>query len=153
MLGTAGRPTIGFIKSIRAQHKGVSLYALSVMGSAATIAALGADAYGVAVTQVVPLPTNAVVPVVRDSLNAWKDAGVASAPSHIALWGYINAHVLVEALRRAGRNLSRKGFIDAAWAIRRFDLGGYDVSFDQPGRNASRFVELTMISHAGKFIR
>jgi branched-chain amino acid transport system substrate-binding protein len=67
--------------------------------------------------------------------------------------GYINARVLVEALRRTGRNLSRKSFIDTTWAIRRLDLGGYDVNFDQPGRNASRFVELTMISHAGKFIR
>jgi branched-chain amino acid transport system substrate-binding protein len=68
--GRPGKPTVGFIKSIRAQHKGVSLYALSVMGSAATLAALGPDAYGVAVTQVVPLPTNSVLPVVRDFLNA-----------------------------------------------------------------------------------
>jgi len=100
----------------------------------------------------VPLPTNSVLPVVRDFLNAWKDSGVTSAPSHIALWSYINARVLVEALRRTGRNLSRKAFIDTAWAIRRLDLGGYHVNFDRPGRNASRFVELTMISHAGKFI-
>ena len=153
MLGLAGKPTIGFIKAIRAERKGLPLYALSVMGSAATLAALGKDAYGIAVTQVVPLPTNTVVPVVRDFQQAWRDSGATLDPSHIALWGYINARVFVEALRRSGRNLTRKTFIESAWSLRRVDLGGYDVSFDQPGRNASRFVELTMISHAGKFIR
>ncbi len=153
LLGLAGKPTIAFIKAIRAERKGLPLYALSVMGSAATLTALGKDAYGIAVTQVVPLPSNTVVPVVRDFQNAWRESGSTLDPSHIALWGYINARVFVEALRRAGRNPTRKAFIESAWSMRRVDLGGYDVSFDQPGRNASRFVELTMISHAGKFIR
>ncbi len=153
LLGLAGKPTIDFVKGVRAVRKGLPLYALSVMGSASTLAALGNDAYGIAVTQVVPLPSNAVVPVVRDFLQAWRTSGTQLAPSHLALEGYINARVFAEALRRAGRNPTRKAFIDSAWALKRYDLGGFDVSFDQPGRNASRFVELTMISHAGKFIR
>jgi branched-chain amino acid transport system substrate-binding protein len=153
LLGLAGKPTIDFVKGVRAVRKGLPLYALSVMGSASTLAALGNDAYGIAVTQVVPLPSNAVVPVVRDFLQAWRASGTQLAPSHLALEGYINARVFAEALRRAGRNPTRKAFIDSAWALKRYDLGGFDVSFDQPGRNASRFVELTMISHAGKFIR
>ena len=31
--------------------------------------------------------------------------------------------------------------------------GGFEVSFSEPGRNASRFVELTMVSRDGRFIR
>jgi hypothetical protein len=37
--------------------------------------------------------------------------------------------------------------------VHRLDIGGFDLNFQQPGRNASRFVELTMIGRGGKFIR
>jgi ABC-type branched-subunit amino acid transport system substrate-binding protein len=153
LLGLAGKPTIAFVKGIRAANKGIPLYALSVMGSASTLAALGTDGYGIAVTQVVPLPSNPVVPVVRDFLRGLRSSGSALEPSHLALEGYINGRVFVEALRRSGRNLTRKAFIDSVWSLKRLDLGGFNVSFDRPGRNASHFVELTMISHAGRFIR
>ena len=104
-------------------------------------------------SQVVPLPGNTVVPVVREFQQAWKAAGVKLEPSHLALEGYINARVFTEALRRAGNNPTRAAFIDATWNIRRHDLGGFEVSFSEPGRNASRFVELTMVSRDGRFIR
>jgi branched-chain amino acid transport system substrate-binding protein len=153
LLALAGKPTVGFVKAIRAQRRGLPLYALSVMGSAATLSAMGDDGIGIAVSQVVPMPGNVVVPVVRDFLQAWKNQPAAIEPSHLALEGYINARVFVEALRRTGRNLTRKAFLDSAWSIRRLDLGGFDINFQQPGRNASRFVELTMVGRAGKFIR
>ncbi|HEY2927228.1 ABC transporter substrate-binding protein [Piscinibacter sp.] len=151
LIGLAGKPTISFVKSIRVARKGLPLYALSV--AANTLSSLGDDAFGIAVSQVVPLPTNSVVPVVRDFLQAWQNAGVTLVPSHLALEGYINARVFVEAMRRAGRNLTRKAFIDTAWSIKRYDLGGFELNFDQPGRNASRFIELTMIGRSGRFIR
>ena len=44
-------------------------------------------------------------------------------------------------------------FIDTVWSIKRYDLGGFELNFDQPGRNASRFIELTMIGRGGRFIR
>jgi branched-chain amino acid transport system substrate-binding protein len=153
LLGLAGKPTVGFVKAIRAERRGLPLYALSVMGSAATLSALGDDSLGMAVSQVVPLPTNPGVPVVRDFQQAWRAQPGAIEPSHLALEGYINARVFIEALKRAGRNPSRKAFLDSAWSIKRLDLGGFELSFQQPGRNASRFVELTMIGRNGRFIR
>ncbi|HEY0856624.1 MAG TPA: ABC transporter substrate-binding protein [Albitalea sp.] len=153
LLGLAGKPTVGFVKAMRGIKRGIPLYALSVMGSAAALTALGDDGIGIAVSQVVPMPTNSVVPVVRDFLQAWRAAPSAIEPSHLALEGYINARTFVEALKRAGRNLTRKSFLDGAWSIRRLDLGGFELNFQQPGRNASRFVELTMIGRSGRFIR
>jgi branched-chain amino acid transport system substrate-binding protein len=41
LVGLAGKPTLDFVKAVRQQRKGVSLYALSIMGSAATLKALG----------------------------------------------------------------------------------------------------------------
>ena len=153
LVGLAGKPTLDFVKAIRTQRRGMPLYALSVMGSAATLRALGDDGVGMAVSQVVPLPTSVVVPVVRQFQQAWKATGTSLDLSHLALEGYINARVFVEALSRAGRNLSRERFIDSMWNIKRHDLGGFEVNFSEPGRNASRFVELTMVGREGRFIR
>lgn len=153
LVGLAGKPTLDFVKAIRAERRGLPLYALSVLGAAATLRALGDDATGIAVSQVVPSPANTVVPVVRDFQQAWKQAGVELEPSHLALEGYVNARVFCEVLRRAGRNPTRAAFIDAAWGVKRHDLGGFEVNFTEPGRNASRFVELTMVGRDGRFIR
>lgn len=153
LLGLAGKPTIEFVKAIRAQRKGLPLYALSIMGAAATLKAIGGDATGIAVSQVVPLPSNSMMPVVRDFQQAWKASSTTLEPSHLALEGYINARVFAEALRRAGKSPSRNAFIDSTWAMKKFDLGGFDVSFSASDRNASRFVELTMVASNGRFIR
>ena len=67
MIGLAGKPALEFVKAFRPLRKGVTLYALSVLGTSANIKALGPDAIGMAVSQVVPLPTNTIVPVVRVS--------------------------------------------------------------------------------------
>jgi branched-chain amino acid transport system substrate-binding protein len=153
LLGLAGKPTIDFVKAIRLQRKGLPLYALSVMGSAATLKAMGGDATGIAVSQVVPLPGNTVVPLVREFQQAWKAAGATLEASHLALEGYINARVFTEALRRAGRNPTRSSFMESAWGIKRHDLGGFEVNFTDSASSASRFVELTLVSREGRLIR
>jgi len=153
IMGLAGQPTVEFVKAIRQQRKGLPLYALSVMGSAATLKAMGNDATGITVSQVMPLPANNGLPLAREFQQAWKAAGVALEPSHLALEGYVNARVFAEALRRAGRNPTRSSFIDSAWAMKRFDLGGFEVSFTDSAKGASRFVELNMVGRDGRFIR
>jgi ABC-type branched-subunit amino acid transport system substrate-binding protein len=153
LIGLAGKPALNFVRAMRRQEPGVLLYTLSVMGSAATLNALGADASGLVVTQVMPLPTNGATPLVRDFLKAWSRLGTPLEPSHIGLEGYVNARVFVEVLRRAGPQLDRRRFIDAAWAMKHLDLGGYELGFTQPGASASRFVELTMVQRGGRFIR
>jgi hypothetical protein len=60
--------------------------------------------------------------------------------------------VFVEALRRTGKNPTRERFIESTWSMRKFDLGGFELGFTEPGRNASRFVELTMVGRDGRFI-
>jgi hypothetical protein len=60
--------------------------------------------------------------------------------------------VFVEALKRSGRNPTRDRFMDSTWAMRKLDLGGFELGFTEPGRNASRFVELTMVGRDGRFI-
>lgn len=153
VIGLAGKPTLEFVKAFRALKRGVTLYALSVMGTPATVKALGADATGMAISQVVPLPSNAVMPVVREFQAAWKASGATAEPSHLALEGYLNARVFAEALQRAGRNPTRAAFIDATWNLKKWDLGGFEINASTPDRNASRFVELTLVGRDGRFLR
>ena len=153
LIGLAGKPAMEFVKSFRALRRGTSLYGLSVLGTSANIAALGADGVGMALTQVMPLPTNPVVPVSREFMQAWKAIGAKAEPSHLALEGYINASVFAEALQRAGRNPTRAAFIDATWNLKKWDLGGFEISASTPDRNASRFVELTLVGRDGRFLR
>ena len=153
IVGLAGQPALNFVKAFRPLRRGVSVYALSVLGTSANIKALGADATGLAITQVVPLPTNLVVPVVRDFHQAWKAQGTTTTPSHLALEGYINARVFIEALQRAGKEPTRAAFIDATWNLKKINLGGFQISANSTERSASNFVELTMIGRDGRFFR
>ena len=126
---------------------------LAVMGTPASIKALGNDATGIAIAQVMPLPTSTVMPVVRDFQQAWKAQGQATEPSHLALEGYINARAFAEALQRAGKNPTHASFIDATWTLKKWDLGGFEVDASSPERSASHFVELTLVGRGGRLIR
>ena len=94
-----------------------------------------------------------VVPVVRDFQQAWKALGATAEPSHLALEGYINARVFIEALQRAGKEPTRASFIEATWSLKKLDLGGFQLSTNSTERSASQFVELTMVGRDGRFIR
>ena len=153
IVGLAGKPALEFSKAFHPLRRGVTMYALSVLGTSANIKALGESARGMAITQVVPLPTNQVATVVRDFRQAWTALGAKAEPSHLALEGYINARVFLEALQRAGRNPTRAAFVEATWSLRKLDLGGFWISASGPEKSASSFVELTLVGPNGRFIR
>jgi branched-chain amino acid transport system substrate-binding protein len=152
IIGLAGKPALEFIKAIRTRRKGASLYGLSILGASGTIKAMGADGEGVTLSQVVPLPTREAIPVVREFRAAMAAAKTDVEPSHLALEGYFNAKAFAAIAGRVSGALSGKAIIEAAWATRQLDLGGFEVNFNQPGSAASRFIELTMISRNG-FVR
>jgi ABC-type branched-subunit amino acid transport system substrate-binding protein len=73
--------------------------------------------------------------------------------SHLSLEGYINAKVVAEGLRRAGKGLTRAGLMSALDSMRNYNLGGMEVTFGQGAASGSRFVELTMVNSQGKLIK
>ncbi|MDP3430572.1 MAG: ABC transporter substrate-binding protein, partial [Desulfomicrobium sp.] len=73
-------------------------------------------------------------------------------PNFVGFEGYINAKVLVEGLKRAGRDLTRQSFLEAIGSMTDFSLGG-DVEltfgpFDHQGMDKVYFTRL----HEGRFI-
>ena len=70
-----------------------------------------------------------------------------------AMEGFLSAKVAVEGLRRAGRNLTREGYIAALEKMQDVDLGGFFISYSPTNRAGSKFVDLTIIGRDGKFLR
>jgi ABC-type branched-subunit amino acid transport system substrate-binding protein len=152
VLGLAGKPTIEVIKNVNQSRKGLQMYALSVLATAGNLKALGNDGSGVAISQVVPFSSNTVMPLVRDYQQAMKAAGVNEF-SHLSLEGYLNARVVAEGIRRAGRNLSRESLITSLQSINRMDMGGMEIGFGKGASSASKFVELTVINSQGRLVK
>jgi branched-chain amino acid transport system substrate-binding protein len=152
LLGLAGKPTVETIRSINQRKRGIVMYAPSVLAAPSSLRELGKDATGVTVSQIVPSPFNTTVALVREYQAVAREAGEKEF-SHLALEGYVNAKVTAEGLRRAGRNLTRAGFMAAMDTLRKHDLGGMEVAFGNGAASGSRLVELTMISADGRLIR
>ena len=69
------------------------------------------------------------------------------------LEGYSGAKVLVEGLRRAGRDPTRAKVVAALESMGNFDLGGVTVSYSPTNRVGARYVEVTVIGSTGKLIK
>ena len=152
VLLTAGKATVDLVKAFRPLAKGTQCYTLSVMGTNASVQALGPQGVGVVVSCVVPFPWNTGVPIVREYQEAMRQSGAAEF-SFISLESYINTRVLTEAIRRAGRNLTRARLIAAAETMRPLQLGGLEVSYGPEDRSGARYVDLSIISSGGRFMK
>ena len=140
-----------FIRQMKKAGSGAIFYNVSFVGSKALADALGNDGVGVAISQVVPFPWARSVPVVKEYQLAAKKAGFADY-NFSAMEGYLVAKVVVEGLRRAGRDLTREKFVDVMEKLD-VDLGGFHVSYSPKNHAGSKFVDLTIIGQDGKFLR
>jgi ABC-type branched-subunit amino acid transport system substrate-binding protein len=122
---------------------------VSFVGSKALVKELGDEnARGAEISQVVPFPWSTAIPIVTEYQ---KKIGDEKNYSFTSLEGYIAAKVLVEGLKKAGRNLSRESLVDALSNLGTIDLGGFKVSYSPSNHNGSSFVELTIVSKGGTF--
>jgi branched-chain amino acid transport system substrate-binding protein len=149
---TTGKATVDFIKKYNAQSKGMRFYSLSVMGTQATLRALGADGVGVVVTSVVPFPWSQSIPAAKEYRAAMQKSGFTNL-SFIGFEAFLNAKAMTEGMRRAGRDLTRPRFVAALEGMKQVNLGGFEVGFSKSSHQGSRFVELTIIGPGEKFTK
>jgi len=141
-----------FIRQMRKAGSGATFYNVSFVGSKALADALGSDGSGVAISQVVPFPWGSAVPVVKEYQSLAKKSGFADY-NFSAMEGFLTAKVMVEALRRAGKNPTRESLVDALEKMQDVDLGGFYVGYSPKNHAGSKFVDLTIIGRNGKFLR
>jgi ABC-type branched-subunit amino acid transport system substrate-binding protein len=148
---SAYKSCAAFIKEMKKAGSNPTFWNVSFVGSKALAKELDKEGRGVQISQVVPFPWDGSVPVVREYRRLLDE--VKGEPGFGTLEGYIAAKVMVEGLRRAGRNLSRDSFIKAMESIQDYDVGGFKVSYGPNQRSGSKFVDLTIISRDQKFVR
>jgi branched-chain amino acid transport system substrate-binding protein len=141
-----------FVRQMKKAGSAAQFHNVSFVGSKALSNALGNDGYGVVISQVVPFPWNPGVPVVKEYQRVLKAAGIADY-NFGSLEGYLAAKVMVEGMRRAGRDLTREKLIAALESMDNVDLGGFVVNFSRTSHAGSNYVELTMIGRDGNFVR
>jgi branched-chain amino acid transport system substrate-binding protein len=143
---------VEFVKQMRRTGRNPVFLTLSNNSSNAFIRNLGNDGWGVAVSQVSPYPFSRTAPITRefhDVIKGRKDV----APSYASMEGFISAKVLVEGLKRAGKQPTREKLVSALESLNRFDLGGIDVTYGPDSRIGVNFIDITIISKTGTFVR
>lgn len=148
----AYRACASFIRQARQKGFMGNFYNVSFVGTQALMDELGSEAKGVSVSQVVPFPYAAATSLSREYIAVHKDQrGIV--PNYSGMEGYVAAKAFAEAVRRAGRNLTREGFVSAVESLRDVDLGGFPLDFSPDRHTGSRFVELTLLTGDGRVRR
>ncbi len=116
-----------FINSAKERNFSPLFHNVSFVGSTELARRLGSNGEGVLVTQVVPRPVlnpeEKALPGVKEYIFLLNTYYPEAEPSFIGLEGYLNARILIEGLKRSGRDITREKFITAIESISNFDLG------------------------------
>lgn len=150
--GSFGKSLVNFIQAMKHTAVQPQFYALSFFTAGASIKQLGNDARGIGVTQVMPKPGAANMPLIREFHAVMAAHAPQARLSYISLEGYLTAKVLVEALRRGGRELTREKFVDALEAFRNVDLGGVLLSYSPTDHSGLKRVEITVVDGGGQVL-
>lgn len=128
------------IARAKALGSAARFFTVSFIGTDNFIAAAGANADGVYITQVMPSPHDASRAIVKNYLADIAPADVG----YTSLEGYIDAAVFVAALRDAGPQPTRLELVKALEALN-LDLGGFKVTFSPSNHQGSDAVFLIEI--------
>lgn len=153
MIGTSG-PCIKFMNLLRREGLNPAYYTVSFMGAREFARNLKSDQELVIMSQVVP-------PFADDlDLSSSEAASYISllkqyypqdTPNLVGLEGFFNARILVEGLRRSGRELSREGFIEAIESLDKFEIApGITVSYGDVDHQGMEKVYFTRFKN-GRF--
>jgi ABC-type branched-subunit amino acid transport system substrate-binding protein len=69
------------------------------------------------------------------------------------LEGFVSAKVLVEGLRRAGRDPSRAALKKALETFNHLNLGGLELNYSATNHAGLDYSDVSIVGHDGKFIR
>jgi ABC-type branched-subunit amino acid transport system substrate-binding protein len=151
MGGRAAPLTVKTIRESPAQD--AQIYAMSILPAEEAFKAAGDKARGIVITQAVPFPFSATIPVVSQYQKLMKQYAPNEALSFTSLEGFIAAKITVEAIKRAGPNPTRDKVLKALNNMGQLDLGGIYVDYSPKARDGWGGVDLTIIGMNGKLLR
>ncbi|HUJ99387.1 MAG TPA: ABC transporter substrate-binding protein [Stellaceae bacterium] len=150
MIG-AYQPCAAFIKLAHQVKLDATFVNISFVGSDALAKELGSDAAGVVITQVVPLPEDSSIELVKRYQAALKASKPDAKPGFVSLEGYMVGRLIIGALDKVEGEATRKALLDAITKTGTFDLGGVKLEYSASSNRGSSQVFLTVLQPDGTF--
>ncbi len=144
------KPVAEFIKLAHQVKMQAVFVAISFVGPDSLAQELGDQGTGVIVTQVVPFPWDATLPVVKAYQGAIAAVDSNAKPGFVSLEGYLAGRLVVEALKRIKGEPTREALLDAI-AAAPFDFGGVTLSYGPMKNQGSDRVFFTILEADGTF--
>lgn len=146
LMFTVAGPTISTLKSLRTSYSG-GVGLLSFLSNGAFISALGKDAAGVVISQVVPGPYDLNHPLIREIFTTFPNIDRTEV-SHAYIVGYLTSRLFIETLKVSNGKTSPEE-IRASWnKVKARKPFGF--SFNEKG---AQYADIAMLRGDGRFIR
>lgn len=148
----SAQTTSDMTRALRQAGSAIQVVTLSNNASSGFVKLLGEHARGVMVSQVFPGERRQGNTFINQAMRLAKAQNQALSPA--MLEGYAAAQVMVEALRRSGKNPSREKLLKALDNFAEFDLGGgLKVGYSATDHTGLRYAEMSIIGADGQFKR
>jgi branched-chain amino acid transport system substrate-binding protein len=144
-------PCAEFIKLARKIGFNPVFVNISFVGASALARELGADGQGVIVSQVVPFPWDASLPVVADYQAALQAEDPQAHADFVSLEGYLVGRLAIAAIEKSGADLSREGLLSTIRTTGKFPIGGLVMTFGPDKNDGLDDVFMTIIQADGSF--
>jgi branched-chain amino acid transport system substrate-binding protein len=150
LLGIAGSTLTDFIKATLQTSLRPTFYGFSIANVDLIRRDLKEQGRGIVLAQIMPPLRNTTIPVVAEYHRTLRAKNPSAVPSAFQLEGFIHAKLLVEGLRRAGRNLSTASFIKAMEDAGEINFGRFAARYSPSSHNGSSYVELAIVDASGQ---
>ena len=150
LMGTGGTTFPLYVKAVLQTSAKPSFYGFSVASVDVINRELKDQARGIVLAQIMPSLRNSSVPVVAEYLKLLRDRAPEATPSASQFEGFVHARLLVEGLRRAGRNLTTDSFVKAMESAGEISFGRFVAKYSPQTHNGSSYVELAIIDNGGQ---
>jgi ABC-type branched-subunit amino acid transport system substrate-binding protein len=149
-LATTGTANTAFMMPFRSAKPGLPVAGVSVSVVTSELNKLGEKLTGYAMAQVIPYAKKASLQVVRTYQSEMIAIEQAERIGGSSFEGWINAQVMLEGLRRAGKDLTRESLRAGLAGIKQFDLGGFVINYAAAPYVGSRYIDMAVFGPGGR---
>lgn len=150
IIGSAGTTFTNYVKAVMQTTVKPSFYGFSVASQDVINRELKEQARGIVLAQIMPSLRNTTVPAVAEYHRLLRERSSEAVPSASQFEGFIHAKLLVEGLRRAGRNLNTASFVQAMESAGDISFGRFIAKYSPQSHNGSTYVELAILDNLGQ---
>ena len=148
---STGSAAAGFIEEYRGAGGTAQLFAHSGADVEQMAKRLNEEQMqGVAIAQVTPSPYKISSKLTKEFIDIAAKEKLEVPVSYTMMEGFIAGKVIIEAVRRQKGKPTREGMVAALDGMDNLNLGGYVIGFKPNSRSGSHYVELSIVTGAGK---